>query len=105
LIRLIIILAVLVCATTASAGEACRKVEHLGDGYTGAKAAQPRFGQVLVGGGDLEIGARQRRFQVVDQRGEEIPAGVGRARHLDAQLVDGGAQARARPEPGGQHVP
>jgi len=34
LIRLIIILAVLVCATTASAGEACRKVEHLGDGYT-----------------------------------------------------------------------
>jgi uncharacterized protein YigE (DUF2233 family) len=34
LIRLIIILAVLVCATAASAGEACRKVEHLGDGYT-----------------------------------------------------------------------
>jgi uncharacterized protein YigE (DUF2233 family) len=29
-----IILAVLVCATAASAGEACRKVEHLGDGYT-----------------------------------------------------------------------
>ncbi|NRP85962.1 hypothetical protein GFPCMMHI_01863 [Ensifer adhaerens] len=34
MIRLIIILAVLVCATAASAGEACRKVEHLGDGYT-----------------------------------------------------------------------
>jgi len=34
LIRLMIILAVLVCATAASAGEACRKVEHLGDGYT-----------------------------------------------------------------------
>ncbi|MBM7048117.1 MULTISPECIES: phosphodiester glycosidase family protein [Rhizobium] len=29
-----IILAVLACAATASAGEACRKVEHLGDGYT-----------------------------------------------------------------------
>lgn len=29
-----LILAVLVCATAASAGEACRKVEHLGDGYT-----------------------------------------------------------------------
>ncbi|NKJ36776.1 uncharacterized protein YigE (DUF2233 family) [Rhizobium sp. SG570] len=34
MIRLMIILAVLVCATAASAGEACRKVEHLGDGYT-----------------------------------------------------------------------
>ncbi|WP_246665393.1 phosphodiester glycosidase family protein [Rhizobium tropici] len=29
-----IILVVLACAATASAGEACRKVQHLGDGYT-----------------------------------------------------------------------
>ena len=34
LIRLMIILAVLAFAATASAGEACRKVQHLGDGYT-----------------------------------------------------------------------
>ena len=34
MIRWMIILAVLACATTASAGEACRKVQHLGDGYT-----------------------------------------------------------------------
>jgi uncharacterized protein YigE (DUF2233 family) len=34
LIRLIVILAVLVCAAAAQAAEACRKVQHLGDGYT-----------------------------------------------------------------------
>lgn len=34
MIRLIIILAVLACATMASAGEVCRKVQHLDDGYT-----------------------------------------------------------------------
>ena len=34
MIRLMIILAVLAFAATASAGEACRKVQHLGDGYT-----------------------------------------------------------------------
>ncbi|MGV1788957.1 phosphodiester glycosidase family protein [Rhizobium sp. A37_96] len=34
LIRLMVILAVLAYAAAASAGEACRKVQHLGDGYT-----------------------------------------------------------------------
>ncbi len=34
MIRLMIILTVLAFAATASAGEACRKVQHLGDGYT-----------------------------------------------------------------------
>lgn len=34
MIRLMTILAVLAFAATASAGEACRKVQHLGDGYT-----------------------------------------------------------------------
>ena len=34
MIRLMIILAVFAFAATASAGEACRKVQHLGDGYT-----------------------------------------------------------------------
>ena len=34
MIRLMLILAVLAFAATASAGEACRKVQHLGDGYT-----------------------------------------------------------------------
>jgi len=33
LIRLMLILAVLACAGAASAGEACRRVQHLGDGY------------------------------------------------------------------------
>ncbi len=34
MIRLMLILAVLAFAATASAGEDCRKVQHLGDGYT-----------------------------------------------------------------------
>ncbi|MFS8045782.1 phosphodiester glycosidase family protein [Rhizobium sp. BR 314] len=34
LIRLMMILAVLVCAGVAAAGEPCRKVQHLGEGYT-----------------------------------------------------------------------
>ncbi|OJY67832.1 MAG: hypothetical protein BGP09_22965 [Rhizobium sp. 60-20] len=34
MIRLMVILAVLACAATASAGESCRKVQHLGNGYT-----------------------------------------------------------------------
>ncbi len=34
MIRLMIILTVLAFSATASAGEACRKVQHLGDGYT-----------------------------------------------------------------------
>jgi len=34
LIRLMMILAFLICAGAASAGEACRKLQHLGDSYT-----------------------------------------------------------------------
>ena len=60
--------------------------------------------QVFVGRGDIQIGARQRRLEVVDERGEEIPLVVGGLRDAEAQLFDGRAQAGTGAEPGRQHV-
>ena len=52
--------------------------------------------ELFVGGRDVEIGARQRRLEIVDERGEEVPFRVRRARDAEAQLFDGG---RAGPTP------